>query len=34
MKREELLKTPVSQLDLEKVRTIEDLVTAFRGGTI
>ncbi len=34
MKREELLTTPVNQIDLEKVKTIEDLMAAFQGSSI
>ena len=34
MDREEILKTPVNQIDLESIRTIEDLMTAFQGSSI
>ncbi len=34
MKREDLLKTPVNQIDLEKVKTIEELMAAFQGSSI
>lgn len=34
MKREDILKTPVNQIDLEKLTTIEELMTAFQGSSI
>ena len=34
MDREDILKTPVNQIDLEKIQTIEDLMTAFQGSSI
>jgi len=34
MKREDVLKTPVNQIDLENISTIEELMTAFQGSSI
>ena len=34
MKREDILKTPVNQIDLESIQTIEQLMTAFQGSSI
>jgi deoxyhypusine synthase len=34
MKREDILRTPVNQLDLEKITTIQELMTAFQGSSI
>ena len=34
MDRKDILKTPVNQIDLEKIQTIEDLMTAFQGSSI
>jgi len=34
MKREDVLKTPVNQIDLEQIKTIEELMTAFQGSSI
>lgn len=34
MDRKDILKTPVNQIDLEKIQTIEELMTAFQGSSI
>ena len=34
MKRDEILRTPVTQIDLESIQTIEELMTAFQGSSI
>ncbi len=34
MKREDILKTPVNQVDLESALTIQELMTAFQGSSI
>jgi len=34
MDRKEILKTPVNQIDLERIQTIEQLMTAFQGSSI
>ena len=34
MDRKEILKTPVNQIDLENIQSIEELMTAFQGSSI
>ena len=34
MDRKDILKTPVNQIDLESIQTIEELMTAFQGSSI
>jgi len=34
MKKEDILRTPVNQIDMERIQTIEQLLTAFQGSSI